>query len=319
MNWVRENPFLTLVLLITLAGGGALGVMISGTASEYREISEIYDSQERELQRLTALDPYPDQENLDRLKVKIEAYLAEIRALELDLAESQVELEEIEPTAFQDHLRGVVSEITELAREENVALPPNFYMGFNQYQAQLPPAAVTPLLAYQLDVIQELMEIIIANRIERLTVLERTPLPGEPEGGARSEDAPYHLYPLRIALRSDQHHLRSFLNDLMGMDAFLVLRRINVLNERTDGPRRGTTAPAATGAFDATGLDPEFEEEAEEERIMNFVLGQEKVTATLHLEMVRFDFTDEEEETAEEADDAAPDEGRSQRGRRSRR
>ena len=143
MNWIRENKFLTAILVLTLAGAALLLYLLTGARSEFAETSERYQRQAAELRRLQALKPYPDQENLDQLTQQRDAFIAEVNSLRSTLAAMKYPMTDPSPEEFQDILRATVSEVQEMARAQNVALPEGFYLGFPQYQASPPRAEAT--------------------------------------------------------------------------------------------------------------------------------------------------------------------------------
>lgn len=294
MNPIRENPFIVIVVLITLVGAGALIYLLMGARTEYAEVSESYQRQEAELQRLERLDPYPNQSNLEAYKEEVARYTQEIQALERLLSGMQDEVEPMRPEAFQDRLRQMVSDFARYAQAGGVTLPSGFYLGFDRYQDRLPSEALTPLLNYQLTIIDRVLRTLVDAGIDGVTAFERVPLPGE-EGGPASADDSVLFYPMRVSILGGQSSLRMALNALSGMEQMLIIRRLTVTNEQQEGPSRRapTPPPGAAPASPLAGAPSQAESAT---RGMDFVLGQERITMNLSLEVVRFVFEHDEEE-----------------------
>lgn len=270
MNWARANRFLAGFLGALLVGVAVLGFLIFSAYDRYTEASARLDQQTNELKRLQKLAPYPDEENRKRYDDQRKRYAEAVTALQAQLAAGSPGPENISATDFQSRLRDVVAGVINFARQNNVTLPPDFYLGFEQYRASVPTAAATPLLAMQLKSSEQIARILIAQKIETLTVFKRAPLPqentgfdstpgatpdappagGGPRGGAGGRGAPpaaplVMTYPLQIEFRALPVPQRAVLDELTKAQPFYVIRALRVKNERDKGPGRGAQASSA--------------------------------------------------------------------------
>ncbi|MBV9127748.1 MAG: Amuc_1100 family pilus-like protein, partial [Verrucomicrobia bacterium] len=191
MNWLRQNPFVAGLLAVLVVGTGVLTWLITSTSSRNAEIDEQYKVQVEELQRLQKLQPYPEESSLRLLEGQREQYKAAVMALQTHLAtETSPPLENLDPTVFQGQLREAVDRIVGSARATNVALPTDFYLGFDQYKSGLPTPAITPLLGFQLKQCEEIARLLIQARVSKIDEFQRALLPGEPNARGEVSAAP---------------------------------------------------------------------------------------------------------------------------------
>ncbi len=186
MDWIRNNNFLAAFLAVMVLGIGGLTYLLIDSMGRYDQVAQDYDTQVKELKRLQALKPFPDQANLASYQEVKKTYKQAVDELQAKLAASSraPETPPRDPTQFQDRLRRVVDDVTKAAQLANVAYPDDFYLGFERYRNSLPDAVATPLLSRQLDNIQELVGILIKERVDRITAVKRVMLPQESGGGA---------------------------------------------------------------------------------------------------------------------------------------
>src|SRR4051812_11726654 len=100
MNWVKENKFLTGLLVVTLVGAGALGYLLFTAKAKYDEASGNFENQAAELSRLEHLPAYPDAQNVKRLEEQRQQHLEQIQNLQKELAQVQIPEEPLSPVAF---------------------------------------------------------------------------------------------------------------------------------------------------------------------------------------------------------------------------
>lgn len=193
MNWARQNPFLAGLLAVVILGVAVFGWLIATGLARNAGIDEAYRVQVNELQRLERLQPYPEESSRALLEEKKKAYAEAVTALQAQLAAATSPPLEatVSPTEFQGRLRETIERLTRDARAGNIALPADFYLGFDAYRTGLPTPGLAPLLAFQLQRCEEIARILIASRIDALTAFKRAPLPGEAGGsGTSPEPAP---------------------------------------------------------------------------------------------------------------------------------
>jgi len=280
MNWIKENKFLAGFLAATFVGVAVLGFLLLSAKGRYEEVSNQYQEQAGELNRLQSLKPFPAPENLKKIEEQRAEHQQTIVGLQKSLATNEIPVEPLTEVQFQDRLRESVTRVTAKAAERGLKLPEKFYMGFDRYQTEPPRPEAAPLLGRQLKAIElVLMQVIenkgvMLNRIDRPTLPEedpsRSPAPtagGGPGGGGGKQDKDKSdknllaRYPFEINFTIDQVGFQTVLNRIVSNKTqFFIPRVLQVRNEKTAGPERidpalgaaaSPTAPAAPPPTDA--------------------------------------------------------------------
>jgi len=312
MNWLKENPFVSGLLFVTVAGCGALGFFLSGLIASHSQASTDYAAAVQELQGLQNRVPFPSAENLKKATEARDAYRKEIDAFRATLASMQVPLDPaVTPQQFQDNLRTAVNEITATAQAAKVKLPENFQLGFDGYLSSPPAQSAAPALQRQLDLVRRVVADLIGPKpenpgIRSLDTLARQPLPEE--GGAASAADPKGAkpkdakdqgpalpakYPFTVAFSTEQSKLRIALNALVKSKPFLILRSLSLANSSPEAPKVASDpkaeAPSPSVADLFASADTPAAKTAAKEKL-NVILGRELVKATAKIEMVDFRF-----------------------------
>lgn len=317
MNWFKENKFLGVLLVILVLGVGAFGYLIFSARGKLAEATDAYESLANERSRLHNLKPYPSPENVKELTAQKEQATAKITELHKALAAAELPVEPLSPVQFQDKLRAAVTEVTTRAGA-NTKLPEKFFLGFERYETTTPDAAAAPLLGRQLKALQWLVTRLIDNKVAEIGELIREPLPEE--GGKEKEAAPVAPAPsgrdrggkpakeeklgpplvqphgIDLTVTGDQSALRTVLNDIVGSkDQFFIPRLVSFKNEKDRPPQRAdAAAPVAAADPNAAPADPGAAPAPAAPTLTpvapptTYIVGLEKVSMTLRLEMVDF-------------------------------
>ena len=308
MNWVRNNRFLAGFLAVLLVVGGALTFLLITAQSHYAEVSDQYDTQVKELQRLQGLIPFPDNVNLAKYEEVRQDYQQKVTELQTKLASLDLPLDNppLTPLSFQDRLRKVVDDTVGKAQTAGVALPEGFYLGFEQYRGTPPDAAATALLGQQLTGIADLVNLIILQHPEKINSLKRgllpqevgasaTPAPTQPGRPAAPAAPPLVTkYPLDIGFTALPSSFRDTVNKVTAARELYVIRALQVKNQVDKGPPRveGATpgSPAAPapgpvpGGVDANGvLNPPLPDKGPPP--LRYVVGQERLDVLARIEL----------------------------------
>lgn len=309
MNWIQENKFVSGLIAVTVIGAAVIIFLLMGARAQFAETSEQYEQQTAELQRLQALKPYPEEENLKLLTEQREEHAAKVQQLRNQLATLELAREPVSPEQFQDRLRSQVSEIVALAKENGVALPEGFYLGFADYQGTPPRGEATEMLAWELKSIVSVVRTIIQSKVASIDSIQRAPLPSESgaaprpaegrgrQGGGRGGEAAPKLvqrYPFTIAFTAEQSRFRSILNQITNTkEQFLIPRTLKIENEQTAGPPKqlegAEVAPPESGNLEnLLAGSPTSDEAREEVKTLSFIVGTEKVKVTMTIDIVDF-------------------------------
>ena len=322
MDWVRNNKFLAGFLGVLIVAIGGVGFWLYSTQSTYNQVSQEYSTQVTELKRLENLNPYPEEANLQRFAEQKKEFAEAVTTLQENLAKMSAPTDRpLSPTDFQNRLREVVSEISGYASQNGVALPPDFYLGFEIYRSALPDASAAAGLTTELGDVQMIVHSLINRKIDKITFIKRAPLPGETFAagptpvpvppGARPAQKGAELvvrHPIEISFSANPNAFRGVLADITTASRLFVTRALQIKNQVDKGPVRGqdatgvpggtgrptpgpapTPAPAPAGApAAAPGAAPADQPLPEKGPApLRYVVGQEKLDVLMNIELLR--------------------------------
>lgn len=274
---MKKNPFLIGYLAVTALGAAALGFLLYSGYTHYTQVREEYETQARKLVSLKNRVPFPSAENNAAYAKLAQDYKTEYEKLLAQIGSMQTPLEDISPSAFQDQLRAVVSEVQAAAAENNVTLDPAFYLGFDRYQGELPSDQAAGPLARQLSAIRLVVDQLIEAKVREIKSIRRDPLPEEggaavaapnprnsgprPQPGApqqaKASSSIVSAAPFEIVFVADQGRLRQSLNSIARASQFLVIRSLNIESSMVEGPSR--TAPIVEAEAPTSGGSNELD------------------------------------------------------------
>lgn len=300
MNALRQNPFLSGLILLTVVLCGVLGYLASGALTSYRAAMDSYTQAVQKLQQLQNRVPFPNEENVRKAEGLRDEYQKKLVALKDSLALHQTPLvASVAPQEFQDALRATVNEIVAKAEAAHVKLPENFYLGFDEYRDRTPSDKAAPQLSRQLGIISGIVgELIGANpespMVKSIDSLARPQLPEE-RGEAPSATG-LRKMPVSVGFTAEQGKLRILLNSLLKTPQFLIIRAMSLKNSNLQGPpvghgaeggaNPGAGSPTQTaGAAANPGAQPAA---TGRPGSLNVILGREFVSTDLSLEIVDF-------------------------------
>lgn len=293
MNWFKQNRFLgTFLAVFGVATLAALAFLLIARTS-FSNAKAQWDQQVIEFSALQRQTPYPTDANLRKMRTQAEEYAVRIDQLKEELKLRVLPITAMAPNEFQNRLRQAVAAVTEKARANKVKLPDNFYLGFEEFSSALPDTAAAPLLGQQLAQMELLLNILIDARVDAVTALRRVPVTATPAAlptpaGGRKPAAPtataapvIERSAVDASFVSLPGAARRVLNQVSTADQqFYIIRTLHVLNEKDKGPARDGAAGAA-----ATTPPPGAANTA-----LNFIVGNERITTSARIEMVRFAF-----------------------------
>lgn len=319
---MKKNPFLIGYLAVTVVGAAALGFLVYTAFAHYTEVSDTYETQVGKLLSIKNRTPYPSPENNEAFKKLTDEYKVQYEKLVAQASEMQTPVESITPTAFQDKLRKVVSEVREAADANKVALPDGFYLGFNRYEGELPSNEAAGPLARQLASIRLVIDQLIESKVQRITNLRRSTLPEESGGGGApatsqrggpgnrgpSQEASSEPLVQRssfdVEFVADQARVRQSLNSIARADQFLIIRALNITNSQLSGPSReappASAEPAATPESETisalVSADATAGDGSSSPSNLRILVGQESLTVAARIEMLNFNLAQSSKE-----------------------
>lgn len=317
MNWA-QNKFIIGFSAAMIVGCGGLGFLTWKAAAEFDAERTTYEEAVAKYNGLRRSPLYPNSENLKKLEEQKGAVVEAASALREKLAAISFPLEAITPEQFQDKLRATVSSVAEKARAAGTKLPDKFYLGFDKYQSQPPRMEAAAPLLRELKVLELVANTLIENKVDAIAPINRSALPEEdgakpaaravPKGHAASgakgaKDAALSgaelisKFPFEIQFSGEQNRLRRALNDLVkNQKQFLIVRSVEIKNDNDKPtPKGDLNPPAAPAAMDESGAAvegaaaPGQAAQPQKDESLHYIVGTEKISMRLHLEMVVFE------------------------------
>jgi hypothetical protein len=285
MDWFKQNPFLgglAAAAAVLLLGSG---YFLFDAYSRYQTEATTFEEQRLALGRLQDNKPFPNDENVRLMREELDG----AKAIFEDIGRSfQVEVPTVTPQGFQDRLREKVNDIASRAAANGVTLGEGFYLSFEAYETQPPPAAAAGPLALQLESIHAVASILVDARVRQITAINRPLLsseaaPANPED--ESERKPRRparedgkedqalpdlvLAPFDVSFAAEQSAFRTAFNRILEAEPPVFVRLVGVTNSVPAAPKKG--AETAEGES-TTALKP--------------VLGREVAIVNLRLAAV---------------------------------
>lgn len=287
MSWFKENPILSVILLVCLLIAGAIAYYASEAAATYQAAHDSLTSQINAFSSLQKKSPYPTEENLKIITASRDKYAEALAGLKETILKMEATLEPITPQEFQDKLREGVNDLSKTAKEKNIKLPEKFFFGFDEYQSQLPSPEAAPALNRYFKVLQKLLQSLVSLPVESINILEReavteaapTPTP-QPTAKKTAATPPTPSAPpilstrFKLSFTAPQEKMRAAINLIPKSEAFLIIRSLVMENTKPAAPSKKEAIPPTGGNKKSANLQ--------------VLLGNESVKTDLSLEILDF-------------------------------
>lgn len=291
MHWLKQNPLFSLLAAAAVAVIGIGGFYVSSESSRLDEERAAFEQKTAQLQQLERNKPFPEQANIDAARKEAEAARAEFDALAGMLA---VSAPSVSPQDFNDELAKLVKDAIEKAAAKGVALPQNFYLGFEEFEKQLPDAKMAPKLALLLRAIHAVVSAAIQSGVKSIDGIFRAPLASEatpaagqkakvPPGGQIAGASSLEFAPFEIAFVADQSAFRLAFNRIVELEPPVFVRLVATENSAPLAPSK--TAPPGQSAANSS---PELTAGSVGTNAsgIRVLLGRETLTVNLRLATV---------------------------------
>ena len=164
--------------LIASASLAVVLVLISAVAAtraavRARSIDSNLRQTESQLQALETRRPFPNAENIEKLKrerVRLEAAFSNLYH---EIAKRQPQPVTIEAARFNPYMATVFSGLREKALANNVTLPDRFLFGFDRYATSRPQPDHIERLIRQIEWVEEVASVLFAAKVRDIVSIER--------------------------------------------------------------------------------------------------------------------------------------------------
>ncbi len=302
MKWFQQNRALGTILLAAGIGILLCGALLYWRWSVWTDAKQTFDQAAAERNRLQGLNPYPDNANYKKLQGFLEKYTAALDKFKDDLKGEVAPDPPLAPNEFQSRLRQATLAVQERARTNNVKLPDNFQLGFDEFARMMPGTAVAALLGQELSQTQMLINVMLDAKVDSITSFRRHPLPEErgatstptPPPGQRAAVARPGATPapkliernvVDISFKAAPSAARKVLNEITNSASqFFIIRTLYVHNEKEKGPPHERTASPTPAP------NPQASPGQQAPGALNFIVGNEHIEVSATIEMLRFVF-----------------------------
>jgi hypothetical protein len=309
MNWLRQNQWLGTFLITFGICTLLVGILFFLTRNNWNNAKGQLNAAVAELNRLQRLDPFPSDANERKLKILLENYRTALDKLKEELKTQVAPAPPLAPNEFQSRLRQATIAVLSRARSNNVKLPDNFNLGFDEFATALPKTDTAPLLGQELSQVQMLINILVDAKVDSVASIHRMPLPEEhgvaptptppPVPGGRKGSSRGSKPPgtsvatpkllerniVDLTFKATPAAARKVLNQISSSNGqFYIIRTLYVRNEKDKGPPREKTAEANPPANQPTAPDQPGG------AALSFIVGNEHIEILATIEMLRFTF-----------------------------
>lgn len=245
MNWFKENPIAVVLIVVAVIGTGATSYLAVDATTRRNEAQANLDSQLQKLKEFQNQKPFPTDQNLKAIKDSLEEYRTELGKYRTALAAMETPISPINPQEFQDDLRKAVDELRKKAIEKGVALPDNFFYGFDEYQATPPSQQVVGGLNREFCIISRIADELVDLKIGSIASLKRQEIAAK--APAATPAKPATTVPLApaisnktfiITFTAPQEKLLTAFNMVQDADEFLLIRSLTLDNTSPQPPLR---------------------------------------------------------------------------------
>ncbi|MBP7950796.1 MAG: Amuc_1100 family pilus-like protein [Verrucomicrobiales bacterium] len=322
-----QNKFLIGYGVVTVVGAGILTWLCMGASSAHDEQTRQVQEKADAVVRLKAKPLFPKQENVVRKKEQVNAYSQEVDKLHQAMLAYQKPLNPVvTPDDVRTKLGKFKAQLQALAQGRKIELPSNFDLGLDRYMNAAPLQAATPQVDYVVESVNTLLNSIFRRLITKLDVINVPEMPYEkgpatPATGAKKpgttasaakttaaktqkskevapvldEDKVFKRYHVYLSFTGPEKSVADAINDIATIGdggPFFVINNLRVENDTKTGPQRTTGFAAQPLQQTPDPSAPPPTEGQEQKQVMldaRYILGNEKVTAFLDLDLVRFE------------------------------
>ena len=318
MSKGKSNSFLPGYFAVLGLGALGLGYLAWSASSSADEAQASYQSTKDSLDSMQRGTIFPNAENEAKKKKLVDALASKVKSLVDGVSKFQLPINAAETgESFQKKLVATETAIKEAAKGRSITLAEKFSIGFDKYADSFASAQAAPKLAAELDAVAFLLNTAMASGVNSLDSFKReeleiekaapaadptakpgtrpaAPTPPKPnpqrpaatKGPAVEESKVLERQPMNLVVTGSNIAITQLLSNLANVKLgdsgahFFTIRMLRVENSMKDGPDKTVTVTMDEKE------DPETKTTVK--RDAKYILGDEKVTLFLDLDLVRF-------------------------------
>jgi hypothetical protein len=328
MSWYQENKFAATLLGVTVVVSGALFYLGKSANSDADAARQREQTAVKRINILQAAKPYPNMDNENMLADGLAIFAADTMKFQETMLKFRPEkMQKISANQFSSEVSKYINKLDRYYRSKKIAktTKKKVSYGMEKYEANMAPEDSTLYLNYQRKALEWLFINLADSGIDSLNNVYRAPvaeiLGKAPEQTTRARKksaknrnnkpvdltSVYDGLPIEITFTGTEVSLQKFVSAITaGDEYFFAIKFLKIRNEEQDPvtissatfpppkaqpEESAEPAPAGGAGFDlGTGFDlggNEFAMEADKE-IIKQVIGDEKITVFMQLELVLF-------------------------------
>ncbi len=316
MSKGKSNSFLPGYFAVLGLGALGLGYLAWSASSSADEAQASYQSTKDSLDSMQRGTIFPNADNEAKKKKLVDALADKVKTLFDGVSKFQSPINSAETgESFQKKLVATETAIKEAAKGRKITLAETFSIGFDKYADSFASAQAAPKLAAELDAVAFLLNTAMASGVNSLDSFKREELaieaaapaadgstkPGTPaapvansnsqparngKGPVVEESKVLERQPMHLTVTGSNIAITQLLSSLANVKLgdsgahFFTIRMLRVENSMKDGPDKTVTVTMEEKE------DPETKTTVK--RDAKYILGDEKVTLFLDLDLVRF-------------------------------
>ena len=240
MHLIKNNPFLSGLIGITVVICGALYYLGSKGVGRYEEAKSEFDLAFQEVSKSERIPLYPEAENRDAKTKALADYresIDDFRSL-FDKYRKD-DIKNISTQEFTERLKAANDEVSEALTEAGCDIPEDFFMGFESYRDKLALTEATGMLEYQMEGLKHALLDLAEARPTELIKVFREKIPEEIRPGAKQENANAvaRQFGFEICFKGSENAAREFITSLGDTEPYYyIVRCVKIENERDDPP-----------------------------------------------------------------------------------
>jgi sulfur relay (sulfurtransferase) DsrC/TusE family protein len=240
MNWIKQNPFLSILIGSTIALCAIMSFIAMKGSSKYLEAKASFDEAYLAVTKYEKLPLYPTPSNRDAKKKALDDYQEAIDELREFYSKYQLDpAVQLTTQQFTDEVIAAKKEVEKAFKAADIKLPDDFFMGFEAYSGQLAKSGSTALLHYQLKAVKNLLLGMAEARPSELVRVYREKIPEENDKAYEPvENEVARKFSYEIVFKGSEASARDFFTKLGDKESYqYVIRSIRINNERDSPPR----------------------------------------------------------------------------------
>lgn len=241
MNWIKDNPFLSALLGVTIGLSAVFAFVGIKGGSKFDAAKASFDEAFAAVQKSEGLPLYPHKDNVTAKKKALDDHRKSIDEMREDYKTFMIDPEAppITTQQFTSNLLKAVKEVEDAFAASESKLPEGFFLGFEAYRGELAKSGSTTMLDYQLKAVKHLLLGLAESRPTALIRIYRDRISEESDQPyVAGENEVARKFGYEIAVRGSEESIRHFISKLGEKKSFFyVIRSIRINNERDVPPR----------------------------------------------------------------------------------